>query len=74
MGNTINSTTRSLQRNTAISSGEPSTHQLFNNIRKAILTTNDNVDLTFPNTPTSAGLQLATSFSEDPDIERALPR
>ncbi|KAK2747704.1 hypothetical protein FQN55_004874 [Onygenales sp. PD_40] len=47
---------------------------LFNHIRKVILDQNRPADLSFPNIPSSAGLQLATSFSEDPEIEKTLPR
>ncbi|OJD13249.1 hypothetical protein AJ78_06271 [Emergomyces pasteurianus Ep9510] len=74
MTGNINSTARSLRSNTNIPSEEPSVQQLCNNIRRAILTIKDNADLTFSNISPTAGLQLATSFSEDPDIERTLPR
>ncbi|KAK2785719.1 hypothetical protein FQN52_008268 [Onygenales sp. PD_12] len=74
MGSHINPTTHSLRSNTIIPSEAPSAQRLFNDIRKVILTTNDSTDLAFPNIPPSAGLQIATSFSEDPDIERAHPR
>ncbi|EGC41924.1 conserved hypothetical protein [Histoplasma capsulatum var. duboisii H88] len=74
MAGMINSTTRSLRSNTTMPPEELSSQELFNSIRRVILTTKDNVDLTFPNILPSSGLQLATSFSEDPDIERALPR
>ncbi|KLJ09008.1 hypothetical protein EMPG_15570 [Blastomyces silverae] len=74
MNDITKSTTRSLRSNTNIPSEELSVQQLFNNIRKVILATKDNADLTFADISPAAGLQLATSFSEDPDIERALPR
>ncbi|PGH35562.1 hypothetical protein GX50_01543 [[Emmonsia] crescens] len=65
---------RSLRSKTTIPLEEPSAQKLFNDIRKVILNTNHPADLTFPNVPPSAGLQIATSFSEDSEIERALPR
>ncbi|KAM5447896.1 hypothetical protein MaudCBS49596_005691 [Microsporum audouinii] len=65
---------RSLRSNTNIPPEEPSAQKLFNNIRKVILNTNHPADLTFQNIPPSTGFQIATSFSEDPEIERALPR
>ncbi|KAM5445004.1 hypothetical protein MferCBS31731_000461 [Microsporum ferrugineum] len=74
---TMGSTTgpmRSLRSNTNIPPEEPSAQKLFNNVRKVILNTNHPADLTFQNIPPSTGFQIATSFSEDPEIERALPR
>ncbi|KKZ68031.1 hypothetical protein EMCG_06241 [[Emmonsia] crescens] len=65
---------RSLRSKTTIPLEEPSAQKLFNDIRKVILNTNHSADLTFRNVPPSAGLQIATSFSEDSEIERALPR
>ncbi|KAF3895011.1 hypothetical protein GTR04_4017 [Trichophyton interdigitale] len=66
--------TRSLRSNTNLPAEEPSAQKLFNNIRNEILNTNHSTDLTFQNISPSAGFQIATSFSEDPEIERALPR
>ncbi|EEP80896.1 predicted protein [Uncinocarpus reesii 1704] len=61
---------RSLRSYTNISLEELSAQ----NIRDVILNTNHPSDLTFQNITPSTGFRIATSFVEDPEIERAHPR
>ncbi|OAX79102.1 hypothetical protein ACJ72_06584 [Emergomyces africanus] len=65
---------RELRSNTLLPAQAATPQQLFNSIRKTILDTSESTDLSYESIPPPVGLQLATSFCEDPEIERAHPR
>ncbi|OJD11519.1 hypothetical protein AJ78_07733 [Emergomyces pasteurianus Ep9510] len=66
--------TSELRSNPPLPTSALSPQELFNSIKKTILDSSESADLSYESIPPPAGLQLATSFREDPDIEGALPR